>query len=44
MRVAISRPKNLRDCLTKAKLTLPPDVNIQTLIEDLSQDQSISHL
>jgi len=40
MWVAISCPKNLRDCLTKTKLTLPPDINIHTLIEDLSQDQS----
>jgi len=40
MRVANSRPKNIRDCLTKAKLTPPQCVNMDKIIEELSQHQS----
>jgi len=40
MHVAISRPKNIRDCLTKAKLTPPPGIDMDKIIEDLSQTQS----
>jgi hypothetical protein len=37
MIVAISRPLNLRDILTRAKLTPPPDINLSTLIENLEK-------
>jgi len=36
-RVAVSRPKNLRDSLTKTSLTPPQNVNIHKLIETLTQ-------
>jgi hypothetical protein len=35
MTVAISRPKNLRDILTKAALHLPEDLSLQSIIDDL---------
>jgi hypothetical protein len=35
MTVAISRPKNLRDILTKAALCLPEDLSLQSIIDDL---------
>ncbi len=33
MTVAMARPRNLRDILAKTPLALPPNINIQTLIE-----------
>ena len=33
MTVAISRPTNLRDILTKAKLTLPDDIDVHKLVQ-----------
>jgi len=35
MTVAISRPPNLRDILTKAKVTPPPGIEVSTIIEHL---------
>jgi hypothetical protein len=37
MTVAISRPRNLRDILTKASLTLPPHLNVQQIINELQE-------
>jgi hypothetical protein len=37
MIVAISRPFNLRDILTRAKLTPPPDIDLSTLKETLKR-------
>jgi len=34
MTIAMSRPTNLRDLLTKASLTLPQDINIQRMIQE----------
>jgi hypothetical protein len=39
MTVAISRPKNLRDILTKAALHLPMDLSLQPIINDLKIQQ-----
>ncbi len=39
MTVAISRPKNLRDILTKAALHLPEDLSLQWIIDDLKMQQ-----
>jgi hypothetical protein len=36
MRVAISRPTNLRDRLTKTVLTPPQNVNLENLIKEMS--------
>jgi hypothetical protein len=36
MTVAISRPLNLKDILTKTKLQLPPSINIEEIIEDIN--------
>jgi hypothetical protein len=36
MQVAIARPKNLRDILTKATTTLPSHLNINQLINQIS--------
>jgi len=36
MQVAIARPKNLRDILTKAKMTLPRHLDINQLIDQIS--------
>jgi hypothetical protein len=36
MTIAMSRPTNLRDILTRAALTLPENVNIQHMIQDFS--------
>jgi len=33
MRIALSRPKNLRDILTRAAVKLPGDQNIDTIIQ-----------
>jgi hypothetical protein len=38
MQVAIARPKNLRDILTKAKTTLPSHHNINQLINQISSN------
>jgi hypothetical protein len=38
MQIALSRPKNLRDILTRAAVKLPPDQNIDTIIQ-----QCLSH-
>ncbi len=35
MTVAISRPPNLRDILTKAKVTPPPGIDVSTITENL---------
>jgi hypothetical protein len=40
MQVAVARPKNLRDILTKAKLDLPHGLNVQHLIQRCSQTKS----
>jgi hypothetical protein len=40
MTVAISRPTNLRDMLTSAKLQAPPNLDIGKLIADLKQNSS----
>jgi hypothetical protein len=37
MTVAISRPRNLRDILTKASLTLPPHLDVQQIINELQE-------
>jgi hypothetical protein len=37
MTVAISRPRNLRDILTKAFLTLPPHLDVQEIINELQE-------
>jgi hypothetical protein len=34
MTIAMSRPTNLRDILTKAALTLPENINIQQMIQE----------
>jgi hypothetical protein len=36
MRIAISRPKNLRDMLSKSALALPKSVNAHDLINTIS--------
>jgi len=38
MQIALSRPKNLRDILTRAAVKLPPDQNIDAIIQ-----QCLSH-
>jgi hypothetical protein len=40
MTVTISRPMNLRDVLTKAKLHPPTSINIQQLIDDINKNAS----
>lgn len=37
MVIALSRPKNLRDILTRAKLSLPLDFNMQNTIKELKE-------
>jgi len=39
MTVAISRPTNLRDILTSARLKAPPALNLNNLITDIKQKQ-----
>jgi hypothetical protein len=41
MTVAISRPKNLRDILSKSHLTTPPNITVQGLIDDLHHSGTI---
>jgi len=43
MTVAISRPKNLRDLLTSAKLKIPPHLNVQDIINTLTSQENSSH-
>jgi hypothetical protein len=40
MIIAISRPKNLRDVLTKAALKLPGDLQIEKFIEETKQQNA----
>jgi hypothetical protein len=40
MQVAIARPKNLRDILTKATTTLPSHLNINQLIDEISSNNN----
>jgi hypothetical protein len=40
MIIAMSRPKNLRDILTKASITTPPDLYVQHLIKELTSTQT----
>ncbi len=35
MIIAVSRPKNLRDALTRAALKLPEDIQLSRLIEEI---------
>jgi hypothetical protein len=42
MIVAMARPSNLRDVLTKTALTLPTDLDIYSLIHELNQTQTES--
>lgn len=37
MVVAISRPRNVQDALTKAALQLPEGIEIQTIIDDINK-------
>jgi hypothetical protein len=37
MTVAISRPTNLRDILTSAKLKIPPNLDIQNIIDNIKE-------
>jgi len=39
MQVAISRPRNLRDTLTRTELSLPNDLNLNKIIEHLRSQQ-----
>jgi len=49
MQIAVLRPKNLRDVLTKSNLTLPYNMDINTLIQNAknekqkSNDQNVAH-
>jgi len=49
MQIAVSRPKNLRDVLTKSNLTLTYNMGINTLIQNAknekqkSNDQNVTH-
>jgi hypothetical protein len=38
MQIAISRPKNLRDILTHSALTLPPNLNLESLIQQFTNE------
>jgi ribosomal protein L16/L10AE len=40
MIIAMSRPKNLRDVLTRAALKLPGDLQIRKIIEETKQQNA----
>jgi hypothetical protein len=39
MQIALSRPKNLRDLLTRTQLEVPENINIPELIDNLKQNK-----
>ena len=38
MQIAIARPKNLKDILTRSALTLPPNIDLDTLIQQCTTE------
>jgi hypothetical protein len=40
MQIAISRPRNLKDIQTKSALKLPPNLNLESLLQNNAKDSN----